>query len=121
MRTVTVQLKKGLTIGEATHKEAEIRETMAGDIIEASEESERLLSTPDGYELVQSPSQTAMNTLRRQIVRIGEHEGPLELAELKMLSGDDLAELQIKAQTLDAVAMEAASRGRDHDGGEAGD
>jgi phage FluMu protein gp41 len=118
---VTVHLEKGLTIGGVTHTEAVIRETTAGDIIDASEESERLFPTPEGYELVQSPSQTAMNTLRRQIVSIGEIEGPLELAVLKKLSGDDLAEIQIKAQTLDAVALEAASRGRDHEGGEAGD
>ena len=111
----TVTLKKGLRVKDAVHTEAEIRESTAGDFIEATEESERLCQTPDGnYVLVASPTLVGINILRRQIVRIGEYEGPLTLGELKKLSGGDLSLLQDKATQLEgaAVAEKVTDRGR---------
>jgi len=111
-----VMLKKGLTVGDAVHTEAEIREATVGDFIEATEDSERLCLTPEGsYILVASPTLVGLNTLRRQIVRIGEHEGPLTPGELKKLSTVDLNLLQEAADRLGTAALaEVADRGRDH-------
>jgi phage FluMu protein gp41 len=62
-----------------------------------------------------------MELLCRQIVKIGEHPGPLSIAEIRKLSGTDLALLQGAASALDAGASKAlAKRGR-HDGSQGSD
>lgn len=113
MATVTVTLDKGLTIGDSVHLEAELREPTAGDVLDAAQESEKLLPTPEGYRLVPSPTLTGINMLRRQIVRIGDHPGPLTLAEVRKLSPGDLQRLQTVAEQLEGAALEALEdRGR---------
>jgi phage FluMu protein gp41 len=120
MRTVKVILHDGLKIGEETMTEATLRETTAADVIEAIEESERLLNLPDGPALVASPTMVGMHTLRRQIVSIGSHPGPLLLSELKKLSAIDLGLLQEQAMDLERASMKGlADRGR-HDAGAEG-
>lgn len=110
MTTAKVTLQKGLKVGEEIHKAAEIREATAGDFIEATEESERLCLTPEGnYILIASPTMVGLNTLRRQIVRVGEYDGPLTLQELKMLSGTDIRKLQEMAEKLEGAAMKEVS------------
>jgi len=114
MATVKVTLKTGLTIADRTHLEAEIREATAADLIDASDESEKLIATPEGYQLLASPTLVGLNTLRRQVVRIGEHAGPLSLAELRKLSAGDLSLIQETALTLETASLEGAlKRGRD--------
>ncbi len=106
MTTVKVTLEKGLKVGEVVHLEAEIREATAGDYIEATEESERVCKTPEGnYVLLASPTEVSLNTLRRQIVRIGEYQGPLTRGEMKKLSISDLNLLQEKMQDLEGAAV----------------
>lgn len=114
MATVHVTLNKGLRVGEEVHVEAEIREASAGDLIDATEESEKLVATPDGgFQLLASPTLVGLNCLRRQIVRVGEHPGPLTLGELRKLSAHDLSLLQEKAQLLETASLkEVADRGR---------
>ena len=110
-----VTLNKGLKVGEVVHKEAELREATAGDFIDAAEESEKLVLTPEGnYVLIASPTLVGLNTLRRQIVKIGEYDGPLTMREVKMLSSGDINRLQNAAGKLDAAAAaeELAQRGR---------
>lgn len=114
MATMNVDLTRGLTIGEKTHTKATIREATAADLIDATDESEKIVKTPDGYQLVASPTQVGLNTLRRQIVNVGDYKGPLSMAELKKLSATDLSLLQETAQAMDAVSMaEITDRGRD--------
>lgn len=110
MAEVAVPLQRGLQLGEVAQLEAVLREGTAGDMIEAAEESEKLVATPDGFQLVQSPTLVGVNMLRRQIVRIGEIAGPLSLKQLKLLDPADLAELQRAAEKLDAAAVDQASR-----------
>lgn len=114
MATIQITLRKGLTIGEETHVEAEIREATAADLIDATEEAEKLVATPDGgFQLVASPTLVGLHCLRRQIVRVGEHPGPLTMGELRRLSAHDLSLLQEKAQLLEAASLkEVAERGR---------
>jgi phage FluMu protein gp41 len=115
MATVKVTLKKGLKVGEDVHKEAEIREATAGDMIEATEESERAVFVEgEGYKLLVSNTMLGVHTLCRQVVRIGEHPGPLTLAEIKKLSAQDLNLLQERAMMLENGSLEAIEeRGRD--------
>jgi phage FluMu protein gp41 len=111
MTTVMVELKKGLKIGEDVHKLAEIREATAGDLIEATEESERLCATPEGgYILAASPTMVGLNSLRRQIVKIGDHPGPLTIGELKKLSSGDINILQEASARLERAGLEAIAQ-----------
>ncbi|BBO75194.1 hypothetical protein DSCW_26110 [Desulfosarcina widdelii] len=113
MATISVPLKDGLKIGNAVHKDAELREYTAGDMIDACAAAEKVVATPAGPALVASPTMTDMELLCRQIVRIGDHKGPLALAEMRNLSGRDLAALQGAAEALDSGADQAADqRGR---------
>ena len=112
MRTVEVTLEKGLKIGDVRHKVAQIREATAGDILDATEEGEKLVYTKNGAELIPSPTLVGVHVLRRQVVKIGDHEGPLTAAEIRKLSAADFGKLQERSQDLESAAMEAANRGR---------
>lgn len=109
----SVQLNDGFKVGDATHKVAELRYPKAGDLIDANQESEVPVSTPSGYQLMVSPTLIGAHVLRRQVVRIGDYEGPLTLAELKRLSQTDLNLLQAEAERMDNALAEAlVARGR---------
>lgn len=113
----TVTLDKGITIGSKSNKQAVLKELSAGDVIEAMQESERLIMVPgpNGQEprLVHSNALMGVHTLRRQVARLGEIEGPLEIDQLALLSDRDLETLQAAADAMDAAVAQAVSdRGR---------
>lgn len=116
MAQVSVTLKHGLKVGNDILKDAVIREPIAGDIIDAQVESEQLVYalTDKGRTeptLVSSPALMGINVLRRQIVRIGDLNGPLDLKQMRVLHPEDLALLNAKAEELDGViTAEDASR-----------
>ena len=121
MGQITCTLKHGLKIGEDVLREVTLREPRAGDIIEAQEESEKLVLVPrpDGKggdpHLVASPTLVGVHVLRRQIVRIGNVQGPLSLSELKRLHPEDLGLIQARADEIDAAVatgLELLDRGR---------
>jgi phage FluMu protein gp41 len=124
--TATETLRDGLTVGETTHREAELREATAADLIDATAEAERLVQTPsrDGQsgEWVIVPSQTmlGLHVLRRQVLRIGTHAGQLTLAELRKLSAYDLNALQAAALRLEAASRGGARAGEPSSAGAAG-
>lgn len=133
MATVNLTLPHGLLIGTDTLKDAVLREPTAGDIIEAQEESEKLVYAVEANgdrivpTLVASPTMVGVHVLRRQIVKIGNLSGPIELAMLKRLHPEDFGVLQARADELDAAtsaeiaSREVTQRGRDDgDGGGAG-
>lgn len=108
-----VPLENGFKVGDKVHAEAELRLPTAGDIIDAGVDAERAVFTPQGWVLLSSPTLIAQHVLCKQIVRIGEHQGPLTLAELKLLSARDLQLLQEAADALDqALATALTARGR---------
>ncbi len=122
MAEVNVDLEIGLEIGEKIHKKAVIRELTAGDIFDAQSEAERVVNTPEGPQLVASPSAVGIHTLRRQIARIGNVEGPLSLAEMRKLHPADLELLHEECSKLDQAVIaaiasrEVAQRGRADEG-----
>lgn len=108
-----VTLVDGLKIGEEIHREAVLREATAGDMIEATEDSEMPVMTPEGYQLLVSNTRVGVNMLCRQIVSIGGHPGPLTLAEIKKLSATDLNLLNQAAESLQTASLKAiADRGK---------
>ncbi|MEW6647188.1 MAG: phage tail assembly protein [Pseudomonadota bacterium] len=132
MAQITIPLQHGIKIGSDNLMEIVLREPLAGDIIEAQEESEKLVYAVEGNKvvptLVASPTMVGVHVLRRQIVRIGKGDaavqGPITLDVLKMLHPDDLDLLQGKANELDgatsaeAASREVAQRGRDDSDGQ---
>lgn len=113
MTNTTINLRDGLTIGDITHKKAELCEYSAGDLIDACKAAEKVIPTERGPVIAASPIRTDMELLCRQVVRIGDHQGPLSMAELRKLSGNDLALLQYAASNLESGAAQAAElRGR---------
>lgn len=119
MSTETITLKDGFRVGDQVHTVVTLKLPSAGDIIDAGVEAERAVLTEQGYVLLMSPTLTAQHVLRRQIVCIGTHPGPLTLSELKKLSADDLQLLQLKAEGLDGALLKALeSRGRSEAPGE---
>jgi len=127
MASVKIALKHGLKVGTDVLLDIELREPTAGDIVEAQEESEKLVLLPgsDGPkpQLVLSPTLVGVNVLRRQIVRIGNVQGPIDLGMMKKLHPEDLGLLNRKADELEQAMLaeitprragqEAAERGRD--------
>ena len=112
-----VTLNHGVRVGERLIMDLVMRPPTAGDLLEAQEASERPVATPDGWKLLASDSRMGMETLRRQIKRVGNDSGPMELATLKTLSAADLDLLHREAEALDAamlddLAQAAAARGR---------
>ncbi len=114
MANTIITLKDGLKIGEDRLTEAELRAPTAGDVINSQEESEKLVQTIDGPRLVSSPTVCGMGMLRRQVVRIGNLQGPLSREDLAKLTPRDLGALQLAAAVLEDAAMSEvlAERGR---------
>jgi len=104
MSQIKFTLNEGLTLGEEALKEVVLRDVIAGDIIDASEESEKLVYTPEPV-LIASPAMMGVHILRRQIVSIGNVTGPIEVKLLGKLSAEDLELLQTKAEELESAAV----------------
>ena len=103
--TVTVELTSPIMIGKEECNELILREANGGDVIEAQEESEKLVMTTDGPQLVVSPSLVGLNVLRRQIVTIGSVQGPFDIVTLKRLSVPDLTTVQNTADKMDQAQL----------------
>jgi len=107
--TKEIPLTKPVTIGGQECNVLILTETTSEHVLDAQEESEKLVMTPDGPALVSSPSRMGVNVLRRQVVRIGEINGPVDLTILKRLSPLDLERVQKAAEEMDALAAKTAT------------
>jgi len=106
-------LKNGDDERMEIYKTFEMREPTAGDVIDASEESEKLVTVKDGFEFVSSPALMGFHMLRRQIKKIGDISGPISVKNMRKLHPEDLEILQVAAENIDsATAGAIASRGR---------
>ena len=127
MAEIEFILDKGIKVGEVCHTKAILRDPTSGDVIDASVESEKVVLVPvakddqgefiNEPQLVTSPTLLAAHVLRRQIVRIGDLEGPFEMAMLRKLSPSDMNLMQKKAAELEDASLAVAQRGRsEHQG-----
>ena len=128
MAEITVTLIHGYKVGKETLKDAVLREVTAGDVIEAMEESEKIVMMPNESgqlepQFVPSPTMVGVHVLRRQLKCIGNVSGPFDLAEIKRLYPVDLKLLQDKADELDsatdakAAPQAVTQRGRSNSNG----
>ena len=126
MATIDVTLPVGLKTTrhsaaggeEVVHRAAVLRELTTADLLNAGAEAEKAVRGDDGeYRLVQSPTLAGLHMLRRQIVKIGDIEGPFEVETMLKLDMKDFEALQDAAEKLDAAAMDSMKgndrRGRD--------
>lgn len=111
-----LQLLDGLKVSDdaAPQLAVTFRELSAGDLIDAQVAAEKVVSTPQGPQLVTSPSLMGLEMLRRKIAFVGDIPGPLSMMLLRKLSERDLQRLSIATELRDlaqAAAM-SADRGR---------
>lgn len=112
------RLKNGIPLGVGDDCEMQydvtFRELTAGDVIDAQVASERVVSTPQGPQLVSSPAQMGLEMLRRQIASIGTIKGPVSLIHLKKMSHQDFHRLSLALELKDQAAASAlgTNRGR---------
>ncbi len=102
--TKTIPLTKPVKIGEQDCRDLVLTEATSAHVIEAQEESEKVVMTQDGPALVASPALVGLNVLRRQVVSVGGVKGPVDLTILKRLSPYDLGAVQAAADELDSLA-----------------
>lgn len=105
MAKIDVQLEKGITVGDKTHRLAVLKEHDAGMVIDATSESEKVVVVGGQPHLVASPNLVGIEVLRRQIVKIGDINGPIEIEQMRLLSSDDLSRLQDAADRLEFASM----------------
>ncbi len=113
MSEQTVDLHHGLKVGDKVHKTAVVREETVADMLAGVEGAEKLISTPEGYQLVSNASLAGLLALGQQIVKIGDVPGPFDKDMLAKLSSVDLDLIRDKAEALaQATLIELAARGR---------
>lgn len=115
MAKIEFTLKHGIPFGKGRDAEMQydvvLRELNAGDIIDASEDAERVMFSPSGGAVAYTSNVRAgYELLRRQIASIGDIQGPLEMKDLRRMHRDDMEMLQQKAEALDTLLMDAASK-----------
>lgn len=110
MAEISCTLYDGLAFGKDVLKEVVLREVTAGDVIEAQEESEKLVQGPGGPVLVSSPTLAGLGVLRRQVLRICDVSGPLSLSDFKRMTVRDMNLLEAKARELEAATAAALAR-----------
>ena len=84
--TLSFTLPDGLKIGSEVHKEVEIRDITAGDIIEANERSREVFLTPEGPMLMCPTDKIVRSMLCLIITKLGSLKMPLSPPEFNKLS-----------------------------------
>lgn len=112
-------LKYGLKLGDDTLKNVVMKSSLsAGEILEASEAAEKLAMVGEGVNkepmFIISPTLMGIESVRRQIVSIGDIQGPISLHQIKSLHEVDLQLLNQIAVDMEKikVSQELARRGR---------
>lgn len=87
--TNTFQLINGLKANGVVHKDVELRDITAGDILEANEKSREVFFTPQGAVLMSPTDKVMMYLMCRIIVKLGDLQMPLSDVEFKKLTATD--------------------------------
>ena len=131
----TVTLLKGITIGGDAQTNCVIREASVADLAAAAEDAASVEMAPTGRHTdsgyptfepmkVINPYLMELHTLRRQIVRVGDIDGPLDAdMHWPLLSESDLELIKREADAMAAVKTapsEVVLRGRSDGQSESG-
>ncbi|MEG7608926.1 phage tail assembly protein [Citrobacter braakii] len=118
MAEMTFTLVHGLRTGKGTndemlHKDVTLRELTSRDVIESQLASERVVLGDNGKAVAYcSEVMMGLEMMRRQIKKIGEIPGPLDMNQIYALHPEDLKLLTEKGQAMDDMLGETAERGR---------
>ncbi|EBU8551966.1 hypothetical protein DLC15_05210 [Salmonella enterica subsp. enterica serovar Telelkebir] len=118
MAQTTIPLIHGLVTGKGTEDEARhmvvtLRELNSKDVIDAQLESERVVIGPNGKAVAYcSEVLMGVELLRRQIASVGSIPGPLSLKQIYSFHPEDLKLLTERADAMDDMLTETATRGR---------
>ena len=119
MANYKFNLKHGLTVGNDTLKNVVMKASLtAGEILAASEAAEKLVMVGEGDAkepmFIISPTLMGVESLRRQIVSIGDVQGPISMHQINSLHEEDLLHLNQAAANIEKtkVSQELARRGR---------
>ena len=108
MACLVFEIKHGLTVGKGsdaeTHYEVELRELTSADVIDAQIASERVVVIDKKAHAYTSDVLMGLELLRRQIKRIGEIPGPLDMKLLRKLHPDDMNLMQVIDEPEEIVA-----------------
>lgn len=108
-----VPLIDGFKLGDDVHMVAVIRRDLAVDMINAVEAAEKLISTPDGYQLVSNPLVVGFLALGQQIISVGDIDGPFGKERMGLFSGVDLEILRQFADGMNVASLkQIEARGR---------
>lgn len=115
--TMTFQLKTGIPFGSGDDVEMQTEVTLraltTGDIIDAQLEAEKLVFHNGEPVLVNSPAVFGYALIRRQIAKIGKINGPISMAQLRQMTGEDMEILNAFVDASDAAnAKRVEQRGR---------
>lgn len=107
MASTKIELKHGVTLGEKKHMTVSIRELTPGDLIDAGLQSERIVDTEDGPAFAVSPTLMGLNTLARQLDKIGDVDAVFTVDDLKRFHREDFDYLQLVAEQIDQAVFKA--------------
>jgi len=108
-----VRVKRGDDVIEDKVMVATLGEAKAAHMIEAQEESEKLVFDENGNPFfVASPTLVSVHVLRRQIETMGDMPGPLSLAQMKTLHPVDLELLQDASKAMEETALRRLLEGQ---------
>ena len=110
----------GIALGDGDsqviHKQVKIRSLTAGDLEDCALLAERVLNLNGEVVIAVSPTRMNNEIIKRQILKVGQIDGPLQDIFFRKLSAIDLELIQNEVNKLDVAgraAVEAAlNRGR---------
>lgn len=112
MANISFTLPNGLEIGSDIHKDVEIREITAGDILAVNEKCGQIYLLPGGNPVLMYPSDKVMVAMLCRIVtKLGSLKMPLSRQEFDKLSAADFDFLMDKYYELrEKSNLDAAGR-----------
>ncbi len=108
------KLNRGILINETLHKDVEMRDLTAGDIIKSIEESRQLFIARNGTPVLIAPEEDiAINAILKIITKLGDIPMPLTRIVFEKLAPEDMDLLISKYMELRGAGSEnLATAGR---------
>lgn len=115
MAQIVVELKHGLQVGGTLHKRITLRTLTIGESLAAVEAAERLVPTPNGYQLLASNARLTFYNILKMATITDDPDLTITETILKQLQGEDFDLLMEASANIDRAenrAMEIEAGGR---------